>query len=142
MKNIIISLIILFYMPSALFANDLSEDEYCVYDSEYFQKIQIKNDSLRSVENLSIDVTSLENNDFEVLFSVNKYFKPFIIIGAKISEFLSVFNLSDLSKGIGANIHMNESFSYYAKYSSSIIEDARLVGINSSAIYVGMEYNF
>ena len=77
-----------------------------------------------------------------MLFSVNKYFKPFIIIGAKISEFLSVFNLSDLSKGIGANIHMNESFSYYAKYSSSIIEDARLVGINSSAIYVGMEYNF
>ena len=142
MKSIIVSVLILLNMSNLLFAYDLSEGESCMYDSEYFQKIQINSDSIDSAKNLFIDVTSLENNDFEVKLSVNKYFEPFIIIGAKISDFLSAFSLSDLSKGIGANIHMSESVSCYAKYSSSTIVDARLVGIDSSAIYVGVEYNF
>ena len=142
MKNIFISMMILIFVQSTLLAKSLSDGDVSMYDSEYFQKIQLKNDLFEGVDNLSVDVTSLENNNFELKLLVNKHFKPFVIVGAKVSELLSSFNLDDFNRAIGANIHISESFSYYAKYTSSIVEHETLLIINSSATYVGIEYSF
>ena len=142
MKSILISMIILIYIQTTLSARELSAIESSMYDSEYVEEIQIKNAPERKAGGLAVNVIQLEDNNFEVKFSANKYFKPFVIIGAKISEFLSNFSLDNLNKGIGANIQMNESSNFYAKYSSCSILDERLLSINSSAMYVGIEYSF
>ena len=142
MKSILISMIILIHIQTTLSAKELSGIESSIYNSEYVGEIQIKNAIEGSTDGLDVDVTQLEDNNFEVKFSANKYFKPFVIVGAKISEFLSNFSLDNLNKGVGANIQMNESSSFYAKYSSCSILDARLISINSSAMYVGVEYSF
>ena len=142
MKSILISMIFLIYIPSVLYAQSLSNGDRVVYDSEYSKKIQINAGSPEDAKNLFIDISSLENSDFEVKFSANKCFKPFIIMGAKISELFSGFSLRDLGIGVGANIHISESFSYYAKYSSATTKAKSLVAIDSSSMYLGIEYSF
>ena len=142
MKSILISVVFLIYIPSVLYAQNLSNDDRLIYNSEYSKKIQINGSSPISAKNLFIDISSLDNNDYEVKFSANKCFKPFVIMGAKISEFLSGFSLRDLGIGVGANIHVNESFSYYAKYSSSTTKVKSLVSIDCPSMYLGIEYSF
>jgi len=142
MKKYFMFMLILLSVCTTLGAKEVLSSGVSEFDVKYLEKMKVDVSALKSKDELSVDVSSSEGGTYEVKLTVNRYFKPFVIIGAKVTELLDSFNLKDLGKGFGANLHISNSLKYYAKYISKSVGDDILLRYNSSAMHVGVEYSF